>query len=87
VNASNIMPFLGAFPKLRKATIRFVMSVFPARLPVCPSVRTHGTNWLPLDGFYVIWYLNYFENLLRNFKFHSYLNRITVLYVKSNYSY
>ena len=32
--------FLGAFAKLRKATIGFVMSV-------CP----HGTTRLPLDGF------------------------------------
>ena len=36
--------FLGAFTKLRKATISFVMSV-------CPSVRQHGTIRLPLDGF------------------------------------
>jgi len=35
---------LGAFAKLRKATISFVMSV---RL----SVRAHGTTRLPLDGF------------------------------------
>jgi len=32
--------FLGAFGKLRKATINFVM-----------SVRSHGTTRLPLDGF------------------------------------
>jgi hypothetical protein len=32
--------FLGAFSKLRKATISFVM-----------SVRPHGTTRLPLDGF------------------------------------
>jgi len=31
---------LGAFEKLRKATISFVMSA-------CP----HGATWLPLDGF------------------------------------
>ena len=37
-------PVLGAFAKLRKATISFVMSV---RLPV----RRHGTTRLPLDGF------------------------------------
>ena len=36
--------FLGAFAKLRKATISFVMSV-------CLSVRPHGTTRLPLDGF------------------------------------
>jgi len=32
--------FLGAFVKLRKATIRS-----------CPSVRPYGTSQLPLDGF------------------------------------
>jgi len=32
--------FLGAFSKLRKATIRFIM-----------SVRPHGTTRPPLDGF------------------------------------
>jgi hypothetical protein len=34
--------FLGAFVKLRKATISFVMSVHP-------SVRPHGTTLLPFD--------------------------------------
>ena len=37
-------PVLGAFAKLREATISFVISV---RLFVCP----HGTTRLPLDGF------------------------------------
>jgi len=32
--------FLGAFTKLQKVTISFVMPVHP-----------HGTTWLPLDGF------------------------------------
>ena len=36
--------FLGAFAKLRKATVSFVMSV-------CPSARLHGTTRLPLDRF------------------------------------
>jgi len=36
--------FLGAFAKLWKATISFVMSV-------CPSVRPHGTTHPPFDGF------------------------------------
>ena len=35
---------LGAFAKLRKATICFVMSV-------CLSVRLHGTTRLQLNGF------------------------------------
>jgi hypothetical protein len=38
--------FLGAFSKLRKATICFVMSV-------CLSVCLHGTTRLPLDVFIV----------------------------------
>jgi hypothetical protein len=36
--------FLGAFTKSRKVTITFVMSV-------CPSLRLHGTTWLPLSDF------------------------------------
>jgi hypothetical protein len=36
--------FLGAFAKLQKATISFVVSV---RL----CVRLNGTTWLPLEGF------------------------------------
>ena len=35
---------LGVFAKWRKATINFVMSVFP-------SLRSHGTNRFSLDGF------------------------------------
>jgi len=35
---------MGAFTKLRKATISFVMSVLP-------PARPHGTTRLPLDGF------------------------------------
>ena len=40
--------FLGAFAKLRKATISIVMSVSPS---VCTSVRPQGTTRLSLDGF------------------------------------
>jgi hypothetical protein len=48
--------FLGAFAKLRKTTINFVLSVcLPAclsvRPPARPSVRCRGTTRLPLDGF------------------------------------
>jgi len=46
--------FLGAFAKLQKATISFVMSV-------CPSVRPNGTTQLPLDG--RILFEDFFENL------------------------
>jgi len=38
------MLFLGAFAKLWKGTISFIMYV-------CPSVCPHGTIWLQLDGF------------------------------------
>jgi len=63
----NALPFtiLGAYAKLRKATISFVM-------PLCPSVRPHGTTRFPLDGFlkmkFVI--LKIFENLSKKFRFH-----------------
>jgi len=36
--------FLGAFAKFRKATVSFAMSIRP-------SVRSHVTTRLPLDGF------------------------------------
>ena len=41
---SNIYVFLGAFAKLRKVTISFV-------IPVCMSVRPPGITRFPLDGF------------------------------------
>jgi hypothetical protein len=45
-------PYFGAFAKLRKATVSFVMTVRPS---VRPSVRLsdspQGTTQLPLDGF------------------------------------
>jgi len=46
--------FLGAFTKLRKATISFVMSLCPSvrLLSVSPSVRLHGTSQLPLADFH-----------------------------------
>jgi hypothetical protein len=40
--------FLGAFAKLQKATISFVIYV---RLSVRPSILLHGTTPLQLDGF------------------------------------
>jgi hypothetical protein len=56
---------LGAFTKLRKATISFVMS---ARL----SGRSHGTTRLPPDGFSLnLIFEDFFENLSRKFKFNS----------------
>jgi hypothetical protein len=40
----NCHKFSGAFPKLQKVTVSFVMSV-------CPSICPRGTSWLLLDGF------------------------------------
>ena len=72
-----LIGFLGAFAKLLKATISFVMSV---RLSVRPSVRTSvcmeqfGSHW---TDFYEISYSVLCENLSRNFKFHLNRTRIT----------
>jgi hypothetical protein len=63
--------FLGAFAKLRKATISFVMSV---RLSV--RMEQLGSHW---TNFHV-WV--FFENLSGIFRFH--WNRKRVLYVKIN---
>jgi len=52
------LAFVGAFAELRKATIRFVI-----------SVRLHGTTRLPQKGFSLN-VLVFFENLPRRFKFH-----------------
>ena len=44
--------FLGAFAKLRKTAVSFVMSLSPSVRPsVCMSVRPHETNLVPLGGF------------------------------------
>jgi len=52
----NVVAFLGAFIKLCKATIRFVMSV---RLCVCPHVTTRPVSqWA---DFHEIWNLNIFR--------------------------
>jgi hypothetical protein len=52
-HSASVRSFLGAFVKLRKATIRFAMSV-------CPSVRMKqlGSHW---TYFYEIWYWNIFQ--------------------------
>jgi hypothetical protein len=48
----NILVFLGAFAKLRKAITSFVMSVYLSlSLSLSVSLRPHGTTRLPLDGF------------------------------------
>jgi len=52
VHSHTFDTLLGAFSKLRKATINFVMTVSPSVRPsVRPSVSPHGTTRLPLDGF------------------------------------
>ena len=65
--------FLGAFAKLRKATISFVMYV---HLSVCQSVRIEqfGSSWTNLVKFFVC---AFFENLSRKCNFHCNLTRIT----------
>jgi hypothetical protein len=74
--------FLGAFAKLRKATISFVTSVFPS---VCP----HGTARLPLVGLSEVWYLRFFffENLSRKLKFHSTLTRMMCILHKDHWTF
>ena len=50
-----MQPLLGAFAKLRKATINFVMSV-------CLSIRMEqiGSHWKDFDE---TWYLSYFPKI------------------------
>jgi len=43
---------LGAFAKLRKATVSFVVFI---RSSVCPSICPHATIRLPEDGFSRSW--------------------------------
>jgi hypothetical protein len=52
---------LGAFAKLRKATISFVMSVGL-------SVRPHGTTRLPLDDLYEILYWRIIRKYIEKIK-------------------
>jgi len=65
-------PFFGAFSKLRKALISFYMYL-------CPSVRLSvWNNSVPTRQIFMKFYTwVFFENLLRNFKLHSNLTRIT----------
>jgi hypothetical protein len=81
--------FLGAFSKLRKTTISFVMSVrlsvcLTLCLFVCPSVCPHKTQ-TPLDG--SSWYLSIFENLSRKFRFHWSRTRITGILHEDQYTF
>ena len=63
-----VVHFLGAFAKLQRATISFVMSV---RLSV-------WNNWAPTGRLFATFgILVFLENLFRKFKFHWNLTRIT----------
>jgi hypothetical protein len=53
--------FLGAFAKLLKTTISFVIFC----LSVCPSFRPHRTTELPLDGFSWIFTFDCFSKICR----------------------
>jgi len=74
------LSFLGAFAKLLKATINFVIS---DRLSVClsvrPSVRMSACNNSDPNGMIFIKFdiSVFFENLSRKFKFHSNRGRLT----------
>ena len=57
---SIVRAFLGAFAKLREATISFVL-----------SVCLYGTTWLPLGRFsWNLIFCIFFKNMSRKFKFH-----------------
>jgi hypothetical protein len=58
VGESLYLQLLGAFAKLRKSTVSFV-------IPVCPSVRPRGTTRLPLDGFPCNLMAEYFPKICR----------------------
>ena len=53
-----LFQFLSSFKKLRKADISYFISV-------CPSVRSHGTTRLPLDGFSRNLIFEYFFKICR----------------------
>jgi len=65
------MAILGAFAKLRKATISFAMCVCPAVRPSAYNSAPIGRNFVKYD----IW--TFFENLSRKFKFHWNLTGVT----------
>jgi hypothetical protein len=64
---------LGAFAKLREASISFAMSVC---LSVCLSVRMEqlGSHW---TDFHDTWFVSIFRNYVEKFKIHYNLTRIT----------
>jgi hypothetical protein len=55
---------------------------------ICPSVRPHGTNRLPMEGFsFNFIFEHFFENLLRKFKFLQNLTRTTDTLHEDRYTY
>jgi hypothetical protein len=68
VHVCRMIAFLGAFAKLRKATLSFVMFV---RLSAWNNSTPIGRILIKFD------IQVFFENLLREFKFHSNPTRIT----------
>ena len=64
------LTFFGAFAKLRKATISFIMSCLSVPLFLRLSVRPRGTTRLPLGGFfYEIFYLGMFRKSVEKSQF------------------
>ena len=73
-NQSDFSPFLGAFEKLQKATISFVM-----------SVRPHGTTRPPRNTFSCNFVFEYFSKICPEISsFIKNLPIITALYMKTN---
>jgi len=71
---SCVSSFLGAFAELRKATVSFVM-----------SMRPHGANRLPLDGFSWNLTFEYFSKICReNSSFVKIWQEWGVLYMKTS---
>ena len=67
-----LLHFLGAFAKLRKATISFAMSFRPS---VLASTQNKSAPTRRISIKFGIW--AFFENLLRKFKFHYNLTTVT----------
>ena len=74
------LPFLGAFAKLRKASVTFIMSGRP-------SASLNGTTRLPLDGFLWNFIFQFFQNLSKELKFHSTLTKITGTLLEHQYTF
>jgi hypothetical protein len=72
--------FLGAFTKMRKETIGFIMSVRP-------SICLQGTPLLPLDGFSWNFIFEYFSKLWRKVKFYENLTRIAGTLHEGHYTF